>query len=298
MGPGLLNEYRMAVSPGGVKLARQRRSGERVPESSCGEHDPEGVLVSKSRQGCAEGRSGRVITGFSAKSRSNMRWRFSTLPWATLGDRLAMVTLTYPREFPMDGLAVRRHRAMWYRRWRRQWGELRGAWVLEFQERGAPHIHTYVSLPQAMKAQEREGMRGYTNEWALETWSGIVGSGDPLHAKWGVNVRPCFFGEAERSIERISDYFWKESGKLSQKQAPEGYTGLGRAWGIWGMTPIEHEVVLSRDSFVAIRRPLRQLRQKKVQRKIRSRRSGDGLFVTGIDGLGVGVRLHGWAQES
>lgn len=292
-------QYRMLIAPGGVKLTRERRAGERKPTSRTGTNDRAEVEMAAKRQALSRTFCKREITGYTAGSRRNLIWTVARVRWDDIPGRLCMVTLTYPAVFPMDGAVVTRHRDAFRHAWERAHGPMRALWVREFQERGAPHIHMYVGVPEDAKLVLRHEMRGGTWEWALGTWTRIAGGGDRRHARYGVNVRPVWYGQGGRTnAERIAHYFAKESGKYGQKRPPEGYVNVGRTWGVWRLPMTEHEVVLSRREFVEGRRPLRTLRDKKAGRKCRRLRGGDGLSVTGIDGLGVGVPLYRWAQQA
>src|SRR4051812_13633104 len=98
-----------------------------------------------------------------------------------------------------------------------------------------------------------------------------------------------------RDGKRVGDYLWRESGKLAQKEAPEGFEGV-KWWDVWGMKKIEHERQVEQGEFIAIRRPARLLRDKKTGAKVRRPSGLDGLSVTNVDGLSIGPRLVAWAE--
>lgn len=199
----------LVASPGGVKLTRSWRT----------EDDEEAErrrLALQSRPGCATGRLGRPVEGFSPKARRQMRWVWNALPWEVAG-RLVMITLTYPadwRRFCPDAATLKRQLRAFRERWRRRWGAPHGVWVLEFQPRTraaperrlAPHWHLYVGLPEAVSVDDYEGFRhrqrlayrlveehglyegrrrvpaiggkhgGEFGEWLLRSWSEVIGS--------------------------------------------------------------------------------------------------------------------------
>lgn len=297
---GNRNQYEMTVTPGGVRVSRREVPPERTPEQAAAE------LAERARRherGFERRKRGEVVE-FSTKSRREMRWALNALPWHELGPRLAMVTLTYPRAFPMDGLEVRRHRKLWFQRWARKWGApARGMWALEFQRRGAPHIHTYVGLPDAAVLVEDDDPR-YPRvvwPWALETWASIVNSGEKMHARRGVDVRMTSYGSGVENARRVGEYFWRESGKLIQKDVPAGYTHTGRFWNYFGMEKREVSAPISRAEFVAMRRPMRTMRDKlngtPAERGVGIGSTMDGLRIYPSDGVGVGVRLKRWAES-
>jgi hypothetical protein len=268
---------------------------------------------------------------WSERSRRNMRWQFSGLAWEQLGRRPAMVTLTYPanwRAVAASGDAVRRHVEAFKERWRRRWGEgLRGVWVREFQKRGAPHMHLYVALPEAVsddeyqalvrrtirarlltrelgsyQARRRSGLlEGDFGRWLLAAWSGVVKSGDPRHARFGADVAPFFWGATVNEAAdgrvnwgRVADYLWRESGKWGQKQVPEEFTSPGRSWGRWGVEVTATEAELDRTTAMELRRLLRSLWRSRGM-KLPRIRGLDGLTVFGVD-RDVALRLLGCAQ--
>lgn len=64
-----------------------------------------------------------------------------------------MITLTYPGGWEVvapDGASVKRHMVLWRNRFQREYGEPgRCIWKLEFQRRGAPHIHQWMAPPMS-----------------------------------------------------------------------------------------------------------------------------------------------------
>jgi hypothetical protein len=123
----------------------------------------------------------------------------------------AYIVLTYPKEFPADGAVVKRHADTFTKRLRRR--GLLYEWTLEFQERGAPHINVLVDgfLPK---------------DELSRMWYEIVGSGDPKHLTNGTSVKGVY------SVGQVMSYISKYIGKQSQKEVPEGFTNVGRFWGV------------------------------------------------------------------
>lgn len=120
------------------------------------------------------------------------------------------VGLTYPNEFPNDGLIVKGH---FHRlRMRLNYYGYKYIWILEFQGRGAPHFHMLLN-----KEIEKEVL--------ANMWFDIVGSGDIKHLKRGVHV------SAIRSKERMASYFATYLSKQDQKLVPEAFQNVGRFWG-------------------------------------------------------------------
>jgi hypothetical protein len=124
---------------------------------------------------------GRVITEWSRKSRAAMCRTFAQLDYTPLvecGRVPAMVTLTYPGDresVAPDGASVKRHMMLWRKRFQREWGErARYIWKLEFQRRGAPHIHLWMAPPDTVCRSGRK-----FRDWLSQEWADIVAHPDP-----------------------------------------------------------------------------------------------------------------------
>jgi hypothetical protein len=324
------NEYAVSVTRSAVRLERHWTPSENEwdrPAWGGG-----GTAAGKAGASTA----GRVVRDWSVRSRNNMRWQFSGLAWEELGRRPAMVTLTYPREWRAwapCGRTVRRHLEAFKERWRRRWGTpIRGVWVREFQERGAPHVHLYVGLPDAVSDEEYRSLVGRTMrrrrltekvgkyearrragsvqsegafaQWLLAAWSGCVGSGDALHARFGADVAPFFWGATATEAAagnvnwgRVAEYLWHESGKWGQKQVPEDFGSPGRSWGKWGVRVVVGQGELDRATAMELRRALWGLWRSRSTEKPRPRkpRGRDGLTVYGVDPE-TAHRLLSWAE--
>lgn len=118
--------------------------------------------------------------------------------------------LTYPNEFPTDGLIIKSH--FHKLRMRLNYYGYRNIWILEFQGRGAPHFH--MLLDKEIK-----------EEVLAKMWFDIVKSGDIKHLKRGVHVEPI------RNIDAMSKYFSTYLSKQDQKLVPLEFQNVGRFWG-------------------------------------------------------------------
>ncbi|MGW5679741.1 hypothetical protein ACWEV4_32475 [Streptomyces sp. NPDC003860] len=204
----------------------------------------------------------RVISEWSARSRSRMTRTLAELDYAPmlrLGLKLPMSTLTYPRDWltvAPTGKAVKRHMTAFFKRFGRAWGfEWMGIWKLEFQRRGAPHIHLWGPEPTGAagdfaaltKVRRRAGVGDGLpyRQWLSAVWADIVGHPDPeerrkhLLAGTGVDFRE---GERMRDPRRLAVYFTKHGSygaKEYQNRVPEEWAepgkGPGRFWGYRGL---------------------------------------------------------------
>lgn len=110
----------------------------------------------------AEDARGGVTRGttnmdWSRKSRARMPLRFATVDYSKLFDQgsiPALVTLTYPGEWQRlvpTPAAFKEHvnalRKRYYSTWGRAHDQWAGIWKMEFQGRGAPHLHIGTVVP-------------------------------------------------------------------------------------------------------------------------------------------------------
>lgn len=194
------------------------------------------------------------VKEFSAKSRARM---FSTLPsldygpmFAT-GNPSAMVTLTLPgrgwEELVPDVRTFKKMLHTFQREYKRAWGAMPVAvWKMEFQRRGAPHVHLFMVPPSGL-ARGRGVARTFPN-WLSITWAKIVGA--PLGSQARIDHELAGTGidyvEGQRFSDprRIAAYFSKHgvyADKEYQNWMPdhwrqaiiEGRSGGGHFWGYW-----------------------------------------------------------------
>jgi hypothetical protein len=107
-------------------------------------------------------------------------------------------------------------------------------WFLEFQRRGAPHVHLLLF---GCKLPER--VRRALRNWCGGAWSSIVGNPDRLelakHRRAGTQVarmKCAHFG-----------YAVKYAAKTEQKEVPHQFRDVGRFWGCWNYTSPEPVVL-------------------------------------------------------
>jgi hypothetical protein len=244
----------------------------------------------------------RTITEWSAASRVNMTKTLVTLDYNTLvaQGEIAMMTLTYPDNWEAlvpDGRVFKHHVDKFRQRFLKRYGRsLAGVWKMEFQRRGAPHLHMLMALPV-----DRLEYR----LWARAAWSSIVdasGLDRMYHETQGVNVdvpdRPM------TDPKRIGVYFNKHGlygTKEYQNRAPELWIkaaaegkSVGRFWGYWKIERVQAPALISGREAVVAARMLR--RWQKQNRYMREQivysdlvRAG-GVGPVGADGRPVVVR--------
>lgn len=175
-----------------------------------------------------------AIVGLSAKSARRLAFTARNVE----GFR-NMITLTYPADYPMDGRIVKKH---WekIRHWL-TYRKVGGLWWLEFQQRGAPHLHVFTT--------------GRVNKEELSrAWFKIVASGDEKHLRAGTRV------EALRKPHAVAAYAAKYAKKQAQKEVPEGFAAVGRLWGLFGGCKCEPERIISGD-LAAVAPAIRAIRR-------------------------------------
>ena len=121
------------------------------------------------------------------------------------------ILLTYPRKYPSDGKKVKKHLDTFFKRLKRYCPDIKYLWVIEFQERGAPHYHILVD-------QEID------KNWLSQNWYEIVDSKDERHLRVGTTI------ELVRSKNHAVAYIINYLKKINQKTVPEEYKNVGRFW--------------------------------------------------------------------
>jgi hypothetical protein len=289
--------FRIYIGPGVVRLGwtnpvRAEKTTERavgyhqkdVDDAKChvrndlelsADHGDRAVVSSTRRSPTESDQSGTggLITEWSRKSRSSMCRTFAELDYTPLVESCrvpAMVTLTYPGDLEAvapNGASVKRHMVLWRKRFQREYGEpARYIWKLEFQRRGAPHIHLWMAPPMS---PGRSG-RGFAR-WLSETWADVVDHPDAeqkarhLLAGTAIDVRN---GLKAHDPKRLAIYFTKHSSpnlhgdKEYQHIVPELWQqpgrGPGRFWGVYGLKKAIAVVEVAQDAYLAARRIVRR----------------------------------------
>ncbi len=151
----------------------------------------------------------------------------------------SMLTLTYPKEFPNDGKSVKRNLDNFLHALRRKVTGLSVLWFLEFQRRGAPHIHIMLRGVRVWRKMQ---------QWASQTWYRICGTGDLKHLRAGTRL------ERVRSPYGARNYCVKYAHKMKQKKVPPEYRNVGRFWGhSKDVKPVmRHEMQCTNDDLIGV----------------------------------------------
>jgi hypothetical protein len=274
---------RLYITPGSV-LATRKSSRQLVRQSELAQIRRDGwvnaaaLYLKDNPDWRPKAGPGQEITEWSAKSRVNMVRTFAMLDWRPVyelgktGRVPAMVTLTYPGVWEVvapDGKALKAQVAKLKRRYRRAWGEsLVGAWKLEFQKRGAPHVHVFMVPPHGVARGRGVGAGLAFRHWLSVVWADVVDHPDPVeyqkHLEAGTGV------DYEKSLrctdaKRLAVYFGKHGqyrDKEYQHVVPEAWRaagkGPGRFWGYWGLRVLAVAAELTGENYQLAARILRR----------------------------------------
>lgn len=230
----------------------------------------------------------REITEWSRDSRARMVRSIAELDYSRWGDDggvLALVTLTLPGDWERvapTGRDFKRFIEVLRRRWARRIGPWRGLWKLEFQRRGAPHLHALMRVPAFVGVGPQ---RETFERWLSRTWAeivaaddrdcygcfGVVGGSCSITCDDSTHDGPCsgcvcvapdterarhlragtgldFSGVRFSDPRRTAIYFLKHSAKTTddkeyQHIVPEAWRGSGRGPGrFWGVWGLDRAV--------------------------------------------------------
>lgn len=155
----------------------------------------------------------------------------------------SIITLTYGANYPMSGRVVKRDLNLFLTRMRQTFGPFPYVWFLEFQRRGAPHVHVLAGLDEADET---------CRIWFAGVWAGIASGGldwpyvqlyescgrlkrgSELSTLSAIRYRYTSEGkywEAVRSSDGAARYAAKYALKTYQKEVPAPYRNVGRFWG-------------------------------------------------------------------
>lgn len=149
------------------------------------------------------------ITGFSRHSQKRLSWVYSQGPWKS------MITLTYHLDFP-EFKESKRHLNTVLQAVRRM--GILYLWVVEWQGRGFPHYHIWLSREIATNERLR----------IAELWLEITGKYN------GEKARRFHLHEGIYTVWDVRlnlNYAAKYAQKMAQKWLPVGVEKFGRWWG-------------------------------------------------------------------
>jgi len=172
----------------------------------------------------------KEIVELTAKARQKMLFTMAT---SSIKMR-SMMTLTYPERYPTDGSEVKYH-------FKRMMAELKSYyamemfWFLEFQQRGAPHLHILTDRENPSHDDRAFVARNWVRIIGMDSNSGYMGMGHGAteeHRSRCIAVHVHKRGwEPMKSEDGAVRYMAKYACKTYQKIVPENYRNVGRFWG-------------------------------------------------------------------
>lgn len=131
--------------------------------------------------------------------------------------------LTYHESNP-DGKTAKKHLDTWLKCLRRLLPDVGYLWILEFQSRGVPHFHVWLTEAFSVQVWKHLG----------SAWNRIAEPTSPDHLWWHTEERRER-GKVQRSFinwdMNSAGYLRKYMSKEAQKCVPEGFGWSGRFWG-------------------------------------------------------------------
>ena len=263
------------------------------------------------------------VREFSDASRRRLLKTAATLDFSKVNGHPIFVTLTYPRDWRSvcpSGRTAKAHLLAFRKQYERRWGPIQAVWKMETQprptrpeeERHAPHFHLFMTYPEVDPNTNSPMDILDFQTWTSRSWYEIVGSKELDHLKAGTQVQHLRADSPSAAVTYFAGYFAPGKGKNKDDQhiLADGWTGVGRFWGIWGIPRIELKFDLTYEEFVLLRRVLRRLMRQRDSRpplsarqrrkRIRSyqpgRRDPQGLWLLTQADQTLIVRLLTWIR--
>lgn len=139
----------------------------------------------------------------------------------------SLITLTYGDTYPENGKKCKAdlHKFLTYLA--RDFGEFEYCWFLEFQRRGAPHIHILVTLAEPDTLQRVE----FALLWVRVAAAPTREEKEKMFLVHAYNIKGKKAWEAIREKDGAKRYALKYALKAYQKDVPEAFRDVGRFWG-------------------------------------------------------------------
>lgn len=243
------------------------------------------------------------ISCWTRKSRSRLLKRACAIEWEQRGE-VVLAHLTYHKH-QVGGREVKKHLRAIVERLKYRFEGLGLIWKMEFQERGAPHLHLLLSIPgwerwdrtKTLQVSENKRMSEFQS-WLARAWWQVTGRESKEHLQAGTSA------EYAENIVKAGFYFAGYSQKGSkeyQQEVPEGFEDVGRFWGVIGLEEEWQEKDLSWPEFYKARRVLKGLissrrREKKgkAKKRVQVAFAGSWVVTEGADKLME--RVLKWAR--
>ena len=152
-----------------------------------------------------------IITSFSWASKRRLRFMAAN---ASPG-LISQFGMTYHNRVP-SGREVKEHLNHFFKRLRSEYSGIGYLWILEFQERGIPHFHLWLTLPVSYELHKFMG----------GIWNIIAEPESEEHLRFHMHSKNFISWDM-----RSAGYLCKYLDKDHQKRVPENFEGVGRFWG-------------------------------------------------------------------
>lgn len=152
----------------------------------------------------------------------------------------SLLTLTYGQNYPVNGKRVKSDLNHFLLKMKRSFGSFSYFWFLEFQRRGAPHLHMVMTLPPPDECKR---------ELMATIWADITEDGNWYYtevrppykrreAGFGMSTKDSVFRQHRRKEtwsglkkqDGAIRYALKYAAKQGQKLVPKSYRDVGRFW--------------------------------------------------------------------
>lgn len=170
-------------------------------------------------------REGAPIRGKINRLSSASRSRLAFVASETEVKLRSLLTLSYPNRYPRDGKLVKGMLNRFLTWLRRAVDDISYLWFLEFQRRGAPHIHLMLSVRYSRKLHY-----SIASQWAVICGAWLELSTLEADKVLRQHRRRRNF-ENIRHPDGAKRYAIKYATKTYQKTVPENYQNVGRFWG-------------------------------------------------------------------
>lgn len=177
------------------------------------------------------------VTSLSKRS----LYRLALLALTTEVPFRSIYTLTCGANFPLDGSKFKYFLNFFITKLKRSYGKFDYLWFLEFQQRGAPHVHILLTLPPPGKNDRIKIAAAWADIVEPQDWaySALKATGGKLKfdgsLRTNAAVRSVHEHPKQLAAIRQKDgarrYMVKYATKLEQKTVPKAYRNVGRFWG-------------------------------------------------------------------
>lgn len=146
---------------------------------------------------------------------------------------LSMLTLSYGRIYPSDGVLLKKSLNRFLVFLKQRYHNLEYLWFLEFQKRGCPHLHILLSVepPEFDRLVVADKWVAAAMEYAVVDREYSMAEIIDCRNKMTMVHAHKKAWEKLRSKNGAAGYVTKYATKTAQKQVPRRYHNVGRFWG-------------------------------------------------------------------